>query len=153
MPKTKRGSPSTFRALYSRDWWKKQPCHREASKARLEVASRAYCVSSAGRDYPFSSLQVNFNYAAIKHVDGNNIGELSLGTLIGSWRDEYTVLRLGGVETDDALYRARGERERETESSLVLLYFPTRVGPSYIQSIGSHSGGKLWTQDEGDLDC
>ncbi len=27
-----------------------------------------------GRQFPFSSLQINFNYAAKKHVDGNNIG-------------------------------------------------------------------------------
>jgi hypothetical protein len=27
-----------------------------------------------GNEFPFSSLQINFNYAAIKHVDGNNIG-------------------------------------------------------------------------------
>jgi len=25
-------------------------------------------------DFPFSSLQINYNYAARKHVDGNNIG-------------------------------------------------------------------------------
>ena len=25
-------------------------------------------------DFPFSSLQINYNYMARKHVDGNNIG-------------------------------------------------------------------------------
>jgi hypothetical protein len=49
--------------------------------------------------FPFSSLQINFNYAAKKHVDGNNIG------------------------------------------------------PSYIQCIGDHTGGKLWTADQGVVDC
>jgi hypothetical protein len=42
---------------------------------------------------------VNFNYAAKKHVDGNNIG------------------------------------------------------PSYIMSIGDHTGGNLWTADQGVLSC
>lgn len=50
-------------------------------------------------DFPFSSVQINFNYAAKKHVDGNNIG------------------------------------------------------PSYIQCIGDHSGGRLWTADQGVVDC
>ena len=27
-----------------------------------------------GNEFPFSSVQINFNYAAKKHVDGNNIG-------------------------------------------------------------------------------
>ena len=44
-------------------------------------------------DFPFSSLQINYNYAARKHVDGNNIG------------------------------------------------------PSYIRSLGKHTGGELWTAD------
>lgn len=52
-----------------------------------------------GNDFPFSSLQINFNYAAKKHVDGNNIG------------------------------------------------------PSYIMSIGDHTGGNLWTADQGVLSC
>jgi len=43
--------------------------------------------------FPFSSLQINYNYAARKHVDGNNIG------------------------------------------------------PSYIRSLGKHTGGELWTAD------
>jgi hypothetical protein len=45
------------------------------------------------KSFPFSSVQVNFNYAARKHVDGNNIG------------------------------------------------------PSYIASIGHHTGGELWVAD------
>jgi len=45
-------------------------------------------------DFPFSSLQINYNYRAKRHVDGNNIG------------------------------------------------------PSYIQSIGDHDGGALWTADK-----
>jgi len=52
-----------------------------------------------GNEFPFSSLQVNYNYAAIKHVDGNNIG------------------------------------------------------PSYIMSIGDHTGGALWTADQGVVEC
>ncbi len=52
-----------------------------------------------GAAFPFSSLQVNYNYAAIKHVDANNIG------------------------------------------------------PSYIQAIGEHTGGALWTADQGALQC
>jgi len=52
-----------------------------------------------GKDFPFSSIQVNFNYGAKKHVDGNNIG------------------------------------------------------PSYIQSLGQHSGGTLWTEDQGVVNC
>ena len=27
------------------------------------------------------------------------------------------------------------------------------IGPSYIISMGSHTGGQLWTQDQGVLDC
>mmetsp|Transcript_25863 Transcript_25863/g.83755 ORF Transcript_25863/g.83755 Transcript_25863/m.83755 type:complete len:540 (+) Transcript_25863:126-1745(+) len=46
-----------------------------------------------GEPFPFSSIQVNFCYAAKKHVDGNNIG------------------------------------------------------PSYICSLGEHTGGKLWVAD------
>ena len=37
-------------------------------------------------DFPFSSLQINYNYAAKKHVDGNNIGPshiISLGDHAG----------------------------------------------------------------------
>ena len=30
--------------------------------------------TSLPEDFPFSSLQINYNYAARKHVDGNNIG-------------------------------------------------------------------------------
>jgi hypothetical protein len=52
-----------------------------------------------GKHFPYSSIQVNYNYAAKKHVDGNNIG------------------------------------------------------PSYITSLGSHSGGQLWTADQGVIDC
>jgi hypothetical protein len=49
--------------------------------------------TSLPEDFPFSSLQINYNYAARKHVDGNNIG------------------------------------------------------PSYIRSLGKHTGGELWTAD------
>ena len=49
--------------------------------------------TSLPEDFPFSSLQINYNYAAKKHVDGNNIG------------------------------------------------------PSYIRSLGDHTGGELWTAD------
>ena len=52
-----------------------------------------------GAPFPFSSLQINYKYRAIKHVDGNNIG------------------------------------------------------PSYIQAIGDHTGGALWTADRGVLSC
>jgi len=52
-----------------------------------------------GKAFPFSSLQINYNYAAKRHVDGNNIG------------------------------------------------------PSYIQSIGPHTGGALWTADQGVIEC
>jgi hypothetical protein len=55
--------------------------------------------TKGGNEFPFSSLQVNFNYAACKHVDGNNLG------------------------------------------------------PSYIQSIGPHTGGALWTADQGVINC
>jgi len=65
-------------------------------------------------EFPFSSLQVNYNYAAKKHVDGNNIGPsyiVSLGEHEGGelWvadtfvekatDDGGTVLRGGGGES------------------------------------------------------
>jgi hypothetical protein len=49
--------------------------------------------------FRFGSIQVNYNYAARKHIDSNNLG------------------------------------------------------PSYITSLGDHTGGKLWTADRGELDC
>lgn len=49
--------------------------------------------------YKYSSVQINYNYAAKRHVDGNNLG------------------------------------------------------PSYIMSLGEHTGGKLWTADQGEIDC
>ena len=27
------------------------------------------------------------------------------------------------------------------------------LGPSYIMSLGEHTGGKLWTADQGEIDC
>jgi hypothetical protein len=33
------------------------------------------------KDFPYSSLQINFNYKARKHVDGNNIGPSFIGSL------------------------------------------------------------------------
>ena len=51
------------------------------------------------KSFKFSSLQVNYNYAARRHVDGNNLG------------------------------------------------------PSYIQALGEHTGGELWTGDQGVLNC
>ena len=53
----------------------------------------AWVKTSLPEEFPFSSLQINYNYAARKHVDGNNIG------------------------------------------------------PSYIRSLGKHTGGELWTAD------
>ena len=70
--------------------------------------------------FPFSSLQVNYNYAAKKHVDGNNIGPsyiVSLGDHSGGglWvadtfvekatEDGGTVLRGGGGEAVVACHR------------------------------------------------
>lgn len=75
----------------------------EAHPALTRLLTR-WCTATlprtkAGRLFPFSSLQVNYNYRATKHVDANNIG------------------------------------------------------PSYIMSIGSHTGGALWTSDQGIIDC
>eukprot|EP00462_Mataza_sp_D1_P027983 CAMPEP_0175175224 /NCGR_PEP_ID=MMETSP0087-20121206/33081_1 /TAXON_ID=136419 /ORGANISM="Unknown Unknown, Strain D1" /LENGTH=548 /DNA_ID=CAMNT_0016466805 /DNA_START=24 /DNA_END=1671 /DNA_ORIENTATION=- len=50
-------------------------------------------------NFCYSSVQINFNYAAKRHVDGNNLG------------------------------------------------------PSYIQGLGSYTGGQLWTADKGVIDC
>ena len=59
----------------------------------------AYITSSIpDKDFKYSSLQVNYCYAAKKHTDGNNLG------------------------------------------------------PSYIQAIGEHTGGGLWTADQGVVD-
>ena len=69
---------------------------RRGGRARAgDAAIRRLPKTRKGGEFPFSSLQVNYNYAAKKHVDGNNIG------------------------------------------------------PSYIMSIGSHTGGALWTADQG----
>lgn len=72
-----------------------------------------WAVASLPPGFPFSSLQINYNYAAKKHVDGNNIGPsyiVSLGEHAGGglWvadtfvekvaEDGGTVLRGGGGE-------------------------------------------------------
>jgi hypothetical protein len=71
-------------------------------------------------DFPFSSLQINYNYAANKHVDGNNIGPshiISLGdhaggelwvadTFVEKETDKGTVLRGGGGESVVKCHRA-----------------------------------------------
>ena len=51
-------------------------------RALTRMLSRFVALSVPERGFPFSSLQINFNYAAIKHVDKNNLGPsyiLSLG--------------------------------------------------------------------------
>jgi hypothetical protein len=60
----------------------------------------AYIASSLPETaFTYSSLQINYNYAARKHKDGNNLG------------------------------------------------------PSYIQALGDHTGGGLWTEDQGVVDA
>jgi hypothetical protein len=39
-----------------------------------QLATRWVRQTLPDEDYPFSSLQINFNYRAKRHVDGNNIG-------------------------------------------------------------------------------
>lgn len=71
-------------------------------------------------DFPFSSLQINYNYTAKKHVDGNNIGPshiISLGdhaggelwvadTFVEKETDKGTLLRGGGGESVVKCHRA-----------------------------------------------
>jgi hypothetical protein len=63
------------------------------------LLTRYTATSVPDKQFKFSSLQVNYNYAAKAHVDGNNLG------------------------------------------------------PSYIQALGDHTGGALWTGDQGVVDC
>ena len=74
-------------------------CHPSMVKVLTRWCRATLPRTRKGAEFPFSSLQINYNYAAIKHVDGNNIG------------------------------------------------------PSYIMSIGKHSGGALWTADQGVVEC
>ena len=74
-------------------------CHPQMTRVLTRWCRGTLPRTRKGAEFPFSSLQVNYNYAAQKHVDGNNIG------------------------------------------------------PSYIMSIGDHSGGGLWTADQGVIDC
>jgi hypothetical protein len=70
---------------------------REVSK--LATAFVKATLPKGSKDFKFSSIQINYNYAAKRHVDGNN------------------------------------------------------MGPSFICSLGEHTGGKLWTEDQGEIDC
>mmetsp|Transcript_5628 Transcript_5628/g.7989 ORF Transcript_5628/g.7989 Transcript_5628/m.7989 type:complete len:604 (-) Transcript_5628:240-2051(-) len=74
-------------------------CFPETTRYLVRFCRNTLPRTKAGNLFPFSSLQINYNYAAAKHVDGNNIG------------------------------------------------------PSYIMSIGSHTGGELWTEDQGTINC
>ena len=74
-------------------------CHPCMTKVLCRWCHATLPRTRKGGSFPFSSLQINYNYAAIKHVDGNNIG------------------------------------------------------PSYIMSIGNHTGGALWTADQGVIEC
>ncbi|KAH8051990.1 hydrolase [Aureococcus anophagefferens] len=92
---------------------------------------------SALPGFPFSSLQINYNYAAKKHVDGNNIGPsyiVSLGDHEGGglWvadtfvekatDDGGTVLRGGGGEAvvDHSSYN---KLDAETAADMAALGF------------------------------
>jgi len=59
-----------------------------AVSQNFQNLTRLVCAWTAKElpDFPFSSLQINYNYAAKKHVDGNNIGPshiISLGDHAG----------------------------------------------------------------------
>jgi hypothetical protein len=64
-----------------------------------KLLTRFITASIPDKSFTYSSLQINFNYAARRHVDGNNLG------------------------------------------------------PSYILSLGDHTGGELWTAGQGIIDC
>jgi hypothetical protein len=74
-------------------------CYPDLTKLIVQWCAATLPATRDGASFPFSSLQINYKYRAIKHVDGNNIG------------------------------------------------------PSYIQAIGDHTGGALWTADRGVLAC
>ena len=74
--------------------------------------------------FPFSSLQVNYNYAAKRHVDGNNIGPsyiLSMGAHTGGRLRTWNATSLGSADGFETLACHRewalfdGCNEHETE--------------------------------------
>jgi hypothetical protein len=65
----------------------------------IKILNRYCAATIPDKAFTYSSLQINFNYAALRHKDGNNLG------------------------------------------------------PSYIQGIGDHTGGGLWTEKQGIVDC
>mgnify|MGYP003312824963 CR=1 FL=1 len=49
-------------------------CHPQMTRVLTRWCRGTLPRTRKGAEFPFSSLQVNYNYAAQKHVDGNNIG-------------------------------------------------------------------------------
>ena len=107
-------------------------------------------------DFPFSSLQINYNYAAKKHVDGNNIGPshiISLGDHAGGelWvADTFvekandkgeTVLRGGGGESVIKCHRAWKLFDGNSEHyTMPFRASPGKAAPTRISIVAfSHS--------------
>ena len=107
-------------------------------------------------DFPFSSLQINYNYAAKKHVDGNNIGPshiISLGDHAGGelWvADTFVekendkgekVLRGGGGESVIKCHRAWKLFDGNSEHyTMPFRAAPGKAAPTRISIVAfSHS--------------
>ena len=75
-----------------------------AVSQNFQNLTRLVCAWTAKElpDFPFSSLQINYNYAAKKHVDGNNIGPshiISLGDHAGGelWVADCVEIKFYGT--------------------------------------------------------
>lgn len=75
--------------------------HPYLTRLLTKWCSKTLPRTKAGRVFPYSSLQINYNYRAIKHVDANNIGPsyiMSLGDHEGGelWTSDRGVIDCRG---------------------------------------------------------
>ena len=131
-------------------------CHPSMVKVLTRWCRATLPRTRKGAEFPFSSLQINYNYAAKKHVDGNNIGPshiISLGDHAGGelWvADTFVekendkgekVLRGGGGESVIKCHRAWKLFDGNSEHyTMPFRAAPGKAAPTRISIVAfSHS--------------